>query len=298
LLEFKPILIEDKQVIDSFLKPHRFECSEFTFTNVIIWGQDEKIKWAQTDDAIYFLLKFGRHPAFMFPPIPLSLSSDYFKIVDAACGYFGENGLNPYFRSISGPFVSLFKENFPQLSLVPNRNTFDYVYSANDLIELKGRKYHAKRNHINQFSSQYNYTYKPLTLDKAEECMQLYLGWLEEKDINEPGIVGEMKAIRFLLPNLERLGVLGGSIYVGDKLVAFTIGEKIREDMALIHVEKADTSYIGLYAVINQQFASHALADVTYINREEDMGIPGMRKAKLSYQPVRMIEKFDAIWRP
>lgn len=298
LLEFQPFRLEDKPVIESYIKPHAFECSELTFTNMIMWGQDDKIRWAQMNDVLYVRLKFGSHPVFMFPPIPKDMGMEYSKAMEPACKYFSEIGAVPRFRSVSGPFVSLFAKHCTMFTLVPDRNTFDYVYLAQELIALRGRKYHAKRNHVNQFSAQYQYTYRPLTSDMTDACMELYISWLQEKDVNEPGILGEMKAIQFLLPNMERLGIVGGSLFVGDKLVAFTLGEKIRGDMAVIHIEKADASYVGLYAMINQQFAAHAWNDMTYINREEDMGIPGMRKAKLSYNPVKMIEKFDAVWRP
>ena len=299
MLEFQPVRLEDKAAVDSYFKPHAFECSELTFTNIIMWGQDGKIKWAQENDVLYILLQF--HPKqspFMFPPVPRNLSGDYMAAIDTALAYFDSIGVAPRFRSVSGPFVQLFQKYAPLFSLVPDRDTYDYVYNAEDLITLKGRKFHAKRNHINQFSSQYAFSYAPLTPDKAGDCMQLYMSWLQEKDANEPGIMGEMKAISFLIPNMERLGVVGGCVYVGEKLVAFSLGERLREDMAIIHIEKADPDYPGLFTVINQQFAEHAWGGVTFINREEDMGIPGMRRAKESYQPVKMIEKFDAIRRP
>lgn len=299
MLQFQPVRLSDKAVIDSYLKPHAFECSEFTFTNLIIWGQDEKIHWAEQDDVLYVRLQFSRkQQPFMFPPIPKSFDMDYGKALEAAYAYFSAIGVSPRFRSVNGRFVELFQKHAPLFSLIPDRNTFDYVYSAEDLITLKGRKYHAKRNHINQFTSQYSFTYEPLTADRTKECMELYMSWLQEKDINEPGILGEMKAISFLLPNMEALQVKGGCIYVGGKLVAFSLGEQVKDDMAVIHIEKADASYTGLYALINQQFAEHAWSNMTYLNREEDMGIPGMRKAKLSYQPIKLIEKYDAVLRP
>ena len=297
-LEFQPVRLEDKATIDSYLKPHALECSEFTFTNFIIWGQDNKIQWAQHNDVLYIRLQFGMHPPFLFPPIPKSFNADYSAAILEACKYFDSIGVMPRFRSVSGPFVELFRNYCSMMTLVPDRNTFDYVYRTEDLIALKGRKYHAKRNHINQFESQYAFTYRPLTPDMTDECMNLYLSWLQEKDVNEPGILGEMKAIRFLLPNMCALGVVGGSIYAGDKLVAFTMGEQTREDMAVIHIEKADASYVGLYAAINQQFVIHEWKDILYVNREEDMGIPGMRKAKLSYYPAKLLEKYDAVRRP
>lgn len=298
MLEFQQFHLEHKELIDSYFQSSDFMCSEFTFTNVIIWGQDGKIQWAERNGVLYVRLRFGNQPPFMFPPIPKNKNANYTQAIDVALQYFYDTGNVPLFRSVNGPFISLFQQHCPMFTLSPNRNTFDYVYLAEDLISLSGRKYHAKRNHIHQFTSQYDYVYKPLTPDMEQACMELYLSWLEEKDIHEPGILGEMKAIHFLLPNMETLGVQGGSIYVQDKLVAFSLGEKIRQDLAVIHIEKADAAYPGLYALINQQFAEHAWQDVRYINREEDMGIPGMRKAKLSYQPEMLVEKYDAVWRP
>lgn len=298
MLTFQPFTLQEKSLVDSYVKPYGFDCSEFTFTNMIIWGQDGKIQWAEEENVLYVRLQFGIHPPFMFPPIPRDRDMPYAKAVDNAVRYFHEIGSEPRFRSVSGRFAELFRMECPQFTLIPDRNTFDYIYLAEDLINLSGRKFHAKRNHVNQFTSQYSFEYRPLTAAQADECMELYLSWLQEKDIHEPGILGEMKAIRFLLPNMDALGVMGGSIYIADKLVAFTIGEMVSEKTAVVHIEKADASYMGLYAVINQQFATHALSKATYINREEDMGIPGMRKAKLSYRPVRLIEKYDVILRP
>lgn len=298
LLPFQPFVMEHRPIIDSYFKAYPFDCSEFTFTNVMMWGQDDKIKWAEHNDVLYIQLKFVGHAPFLFPPIPKNKKMNYGFAVDAALRHFYALGEVPRFRSVSGPFVRQFQKCCSQFTLAADRNTFDYVYRAEDLIFLAGRKYHAKRNHINQFSSQYDYTYRAISADMAEECMALYGSWLEEKDITEPGILGEMKAIQFLLPNIDALGVKAGGIFIGDKLVAFSVGERIRDDMAVIHIEKADPAYPAVFAVINQQFAQHAWNDVTYINREEDMGIPGMRKAKLSYRPDRLIEKYDVVWRP
>ncbi len=295
-MEFHNVLLEDKPIIDAYFKPLQPECSEFTFTNLIMWGQDGKIKWAQQDDVLYIRLQFGaQHAPFFFPPIPKDMSMDYRKAIDAAANNLIGLGETPKFRSVNGAFVPLFQRYAPDYRLTPDRNTFDYVYRAESLITLRGKKLHAKRNHINQFRASFSHEYRPLTPDMAEECLAVYLKWLEGKDVFEPGILGEMKAIKFLLPNMEALGVQGGTVYVDGKLVAFTVGEPLRHDMAVIHIEKADPAYPGLYAVINQQFAEHAWSNMTYINREEDMGIEGMRKAKLSYYPVRLTEKFDAV---
>ncbi|MDR1619855.1 MAG: phosphatidylglycerol lysyltransferase domain-containing protein [Clostridiales bacterium] len=298
MLTFRPFELAHKPMIDTYFKAYPYNCSEFTFANVLMWGQDGKLTWAERDGALYVKLKFGMHAPFMFPPLIKDFDREYIRVVDVALRYFRQNGFMPRFRSVNGPYVELFQKNYPQLSLTLDRDNCDYVYLAEDLINLSGRKLHAKRNHIHQFTSQYAYEYIPLTPDLADDCMRLYLSWLEDKNVNEPGILGEMKAIQILLPNMDVLGVKGGCIFVRDKLVAFSLGEKIRDDLAVIHIEKADSSLPGLYAVINQQFAANEWADVIYINREEDMGIPGMRKAKLSYRPHMLVEKYDAIWRP
>lgn len=298
MLVFQPFKIEHKPIIEQYLKTYRFNCSEFTFTNFIIWGQDDKIQWAEHSDVLYIMLKFGSHPAFMFPPIPRDINSQYDKVIDVALKHFYELGTLPRFRSVCTPFLDLFIKHCPQFSIVPDRNTFDYIYKAEDLINLAGRKYHSKRNHVNQFTSQYDYEFSELSVSDADKCMELYMSWLKDKDISEPGILGEMKAIKFLLPNMDKLGVKCGGIYVNSKLVAFSLGEIVRDDLAIIHIEKADATYVGLYAVINQQFAANCFSGVNYINREEDMGIPGMRKAKLSYHPEMLVEKYDVVSRP
>ncbi len=293
-MEFHTFQIQDKPTIDAFVKPLKLECSELTFTNMIIWGQDGKMQWAVQDDVLYVRLQFGSHPPFFFPPVPKDVSMDYGKAISAASDHLRGEGATPMFRSISGIFVKLFEKYAPDFVMMQDRNTFDYVYRAEDLITLRGKKLHSKRNHINQFKNNYRYAYRPLQPDMIEDCMSVYLNWLQEKDVFEPGILGELQAIKFLLPNMEALGVKGGAIYVEDKLTAFTIGEQIRENMALIHIEKADANVPGLYAMINQQFVENTWSGLELINREEDMGIEGMRKAKLSYHPVRMIEKYTA----
>ena len=159
---------------------------------------------------------------------------------------------------------------------------------------MKGKKLHGKRNHINRFRATTAFEYRALHGENAGECMELYQAWLEHKDPATPGILGEQRALEFMLPRLDELQLYAGGIYVDNALMAFSVGEKLHDDVAIIHIGKASHMFPELYAVINQQFAEHAFSDVVLINREEDMGIEGMRKAKLSYDPVKLIEKYDA----
>ncbi len=294
-MHFQEFKLEDKPLIDRYLTNFEKESSEFTFTNLIMWGQDGKFKWAIEDDVLFIMLRFGgSNSPFFFPPIPLDFTADYRKAILAGAKVLIDEGHDALYRSINGVFVPMFQKHAPEFVLTEDRNTFDYIYRTEDLIHLKGKKLHSKRNHLNKFNATYTYEYRRITADMVDACMDVYKKWLEGKDVYEPGILSEMKALKFILPNMDALGLVGGSIFIGGKLVAFTLGEQVTNDYAVIHIEKADHDFPGLYAVINQQFAMHEWSHLPYINREEDMGIEGMRKAKLSYHPVKLIEKFDA----
>lgn len=158
---------------------------------------------------------------------------------------------------------------------------------------LKGRHFHAKRNYLNYFTSQYDFEYVTVKSDMMEECLRVYRDWLDEKTVIEPYALDEMEAIKTIVENMDALGVRGGGIRIGGRLAAFSLGERMRRDTALIHIEKADGDIRGLFTAINQQFVEHEWQDSLYINREEDMGLEGLRKAKLSYHPVRMVEKYE-----
>ena len=178
--------------------------------------------------------------------------------------------------------------------LTPDRDNFDYIYNMEDLRTLSGKKYHGKRNHINQFLSANEYEYVEITPSMLLECMAIYEAWLAKKDPAEQGVLGEKNAILIGLQYMEQLGPKGGGIRMGGQLRAFSLGERLDDEMAVIHIEKAEGEIPGLYPLINQAFVDNAWKDVTYINREEDMGLEGLRKAKLSYHPAFLLEKFKA----
>ena len=191
-------------------------------------------------------------------------------------------------------------ENYPyaKISISAERDKFDYVYSAQDLINLSGRKFHGKKNHLNSFRNEYpNAEYLPITEEIIPKCREELDVWAAEHkrdNPDDPFIVYEEAAIHEIFDHFDGFKLKGGAILIDGKVVAFTLGEKLNSDTAVIHVEKADPNVRGIYAAINQNFVAHEWADMTFINREEDMGIDGLRKAKESYRPVKMIEKFNA----
>lgn len=150
-LNFRDVTLDDKPLIDSYLKPYNAENSEFSFVYLMMWGQGKQIQFAEYENTLYFLLRFPNVPPFMFAPIPKEVPEDYGKQISVAESVFESIGAKPYFRSICGVFRDWFEQYGPQYDLYYDRNTADYVYQASDLINLKGKKYHGKRNHINQF---------------------------------------------------------------------------------------------------------------------------------------------------
>ncbi len=181
---------------------------------------------------------------------------------------------------------------FFQFSSTPNDS--DYLYASQDLATLAGRKYHSKRNHIARFRRQYSYTYEKVTPENLADCEEVARQWCQAH-----GCGGELKdencAIVRTLRHYQELGFCGGLIRIEGKPVAFTAGEEINPTVFDIHFEKALDGYDGLYTLINQEFAAHELTGYQWINREEDMGIEGLRKAKNSYYPALVLEKFTAI---
>jgi hypothetical protein len=184
-------------------------------------------------------------------------------------------------------------------TIIPDRNYYDYIYLRDDLLHLTGKKYQPKRNHINRFRKLYDYQYIPLTREMAPQCMALEQQWFKEnEDENDrQELLNERRSMCFALQHFEQLGLTGGAILVESKIVAFTYGSPINHNTFGVHVEKADVTYDGVFSVINQEFAAHIPENFTYINREEDLGIAGLRQSKLSYNPFLILEKNVALKR-
>jgi hypothetical protein len=178
-----------------------------------------------------------------------------------------------------------------------NRSVSDYIYTTEKLTHLKGKKLQSKRNHINRFMRENDWKYKSLTghPEIVKECKAMLDDWMEmNREEKDPSLTYDDHATTLMLDHFEELQLRGGLICVNSRIAAFTIGEPLTEDTMIVHVEKAFTTIHGAYTIINQQFAEHETEGYTYINREEDMGIENLRKAKLSYQPDILLEKFNA----
>jgi len=291
---FKPITLEDKNVIRSFTFYSGLQNCDFAFANMCSWSFLYDSGYTVVDGFLlirFYVKKEGRrHSAYMFPVGKGNLKQAIERL-DNDAQVMGFPllllGLTPESRHVVN---SLFPEQF---TFIPERDYFDYIYLRDDLITLAGKKYQPKRNHINKFKKQYDYEYQPLTPDMAPQCMALEHIWRQanhsEKD--QKSLSLEQRSMVFAIHHFNELGLLGGAILVDGKIIAFTYGSPINHYTFGVHVEKADIRYDGIFSVMNQEFAAHIPEQYTYINREEDLGLPGLRKSKLSYHPTILLEK-------
>jgi hypothetical protein len=195
------------------------------------------------------------------------------------------------------PLCDALKAALPgELIWEEDRANYDYVYDRQALAELKGRAFHSKKNHLNYFLANYTYEYGPLLPDMADEAMDFIRAFNERKDLEDPHerelLAFEERAMQDVFHHLDTVGYLTGTIRIGGRIEAISIGGRLGSHTVTVHIEKANTEFRGLYQAINNEFCKAMAPNVTRINREEDMGIPGLRKAKLSYNPVELIEKY------
>ena len=291
---FKNFEIGDKALIDSYTKPWELDCSDLSFDNMFIWGADGKMQYTIDEDVLYVKLEFKGFPVFLWPPIPNKEKEfDYKALIERAFDYLESRGEKPQIRNIWLPFKKMIENVMPEAEFTPSEDSWDYVYSREKLAHLKGKKLHGKRNHINKFLQEHpDYVYKRIEPSMREECLSVYDEWKEEKNLSENAFRNERRSVVMALEHMQELGLVGGAILIDGKIKAFTMGERIRSDVQLIHIEKADADINGLFPMINQQYVLNECTEVEFINREEDMGVEGMRKAKRSYHPDYMVEKY------
>ena len=290
-MDFKPIELADRKFFDAAYHRCRHEGSECSFTNLFIWRKPLEILWTQVGEAICVVV-LNDGPAYALHPC----AEEKGAVIEAAgelAKWFRSQGKPLLIKGLEQPLAELIGEEYPSWSIEHDRDEDDYIYSVKELIELKGRKFEAKRHHIRTFlKNTPDYVYEPLNAATALECIPVAREWLARQRSGDEIMQAETFAVEQALAHFDDLKLSGGLIRVGGKIEAFTVGEALSEDTIVIHIEKANPEFVGLYQMINREFLSHAWSQMTFVNREEDMGIPGLRAAKQSYRPIRMVEKY------
>ncbi len=290
--QFKDVDLSCQEVINDFLLRYPLEASEYTFTNIFAFRFTYNFKISIIKNNLMILKDMA--PVSMFCPIGNSHISDVLhEAVNYLRNYKPETDYKPYMERMPESFVNVYLKNNRNFTIEEDCDQFDYVYDVKELIELKGSKFHDKRNQVNKFRSRYRYEYITLTPDLIEECLAFEDYWCEVRECEKhPGLVKERCAILQMLNNFKYLNIRGGAIRMENKIAAITLGEKILSDTFVIHVEKASPDIPGLYQIINQEFLMHEAGGYRFVNREQDLGIQGLRNAKMSYNPIRFIKKY------
>ncbi len=292
-LNFRAPEIGDKPEFEKISSKMNTNSFSKVFGSYFLWAGNHKTKICFDDDILY--IKYDKENPLYEMPKGTKTDETLSKAINSVLEDNAQsNGKTKFqftrlLRNEAEKLEKLFPKKF---EITPERNDFEYIYSVQELADLKGKKYHGKRGHIAKFSKMHEWVYQPLNIAKKETYVAFFKSWFGEKQNANPN---EMTAIEKALDYYNELNLYGGAIYVGDKIAACAIGEKINTETFVVHFEKALNEFADAYTVINHELCKDVQDEYKFINREEDLGIPGLRKAKLSYHPYSFVEKYSAI---
>lgn len=292
MINFKQITRSDKKEIDAAFADNIYRACDFCFVNLYAWNAKFKTVFAIEHRTIFLRFQDSDGQFYYMMPIGKMRLGEALNLMmrDAE-----ENRIPFQMKGITLHMWEAIQNEMPRkFRYLPDKNNNEYIYYSEKLINLSGKKLQSKRNHINRFKTDNpDWQYIPLVSRKElDECAKMLDEW-EEVNIAKIDFSQRYDyiATKIMLENFEYLELKGGAIRVNGKIVAFSIGEPLTADSFVVHVEKAFGEMNGAYTIINQQFIEHEAAEFTYINREEDMGIPNLRKAKMSYYPDLLLEE-------
>ncbi|MBR1823400.1 MAG: DUF2156 domain-containing protein [Ruminococcus sp.] len=294
MLEFRDIDISDKDRINKALRYSDLRGCEYSFANNMAWRRLADSKIAFYKDFYLCTAFMGGQPRFILP----SGSGDYREVITEMKCFSEAMGYPLIISNVTHEGLAMLSELFPDsFTFSPDRDGWDYIYSSSDLITLKGRKYHGKRNHLAAFAGS-GAEFSVMTEKDFDDCITFgAVTYNSKAALSDHSMIAEQFAINTYFNYFHELELKGGVVRKDGKVCAFTIGEGLNSDTFCVHIEKADTQTNGIYAGINNCFAKAAAADYKYINREEDMGIDGLRRSKLSYHPAFLLEKHEVIFK-
>lgn len=283
-IHFHPLQLEHKSLFDKYFSRFEPEISEFTFSNLYIWRHSRKCRFAEVDNRLLILCtQDGKE--YLMAPVGIP-PSDIAPILQSISGLFGNR---IPFRRVGEDLVAGLTTG--PFEITEDRDHFDYLYSSEELASLKGRKYDGKRGFLSKFMDHQPHETSPYSSHFKDRCLKLAEKWAAEKNVE--GVDEEFTAIREYLDNFDIFGCCGMVLHDRDRIIGFTFGERLNSRTFVIHFEKCDTQFPGAYQAINNLFVrNEILGNFEFINREQDLGIEGIRKAKLSYHPVKLIKKY------
>ncbi len=309
--DFNNLTSEDIELLNSYFDGYDYQSSGHTFIANYIWRNTHNITW-QIIGTYLFIAGMGTtetQEEEYFMSFPLTKDGQYNlgelrKTICTAKEIFEEKGIKFEMSLIPGTLAPLLKEAFgDEVELTHTRDDDDYIYLREDLVKLGGRKLHHKKNHLNYFKRNYQYIYEEISPENCHEVKEFIRLFNKEKYDETPEewqtiLELETQATEELLKFVGK-GLLGGVIRIDGKVEAVTLGEFAKtnsKETVIVHVEKASSKYRGIYQAINNEFCRALPEDTIFINREEDMGMETLRQTKLSYRPVKLAEKYTAVF--
>lgn len=292
-IPFRPVTAADADLLRSFTMESKCMNCDLNVANLCSWQFLYHTEYAVVEDFLVLRFVLDGHVTYM-KPIGKGNLRRVLELLMADARTLGDA-----FRMacVCPCAQGMMDESMPgAFAYTINRDKSDYLYLREKLVTLSGKKLQPKRNHISKFKRSYpNYEYRPLTPELVPDCIRLGEEWCRTNDSRmQYAMQAEQRMIAYALSHIDELHIVGGTLFVEDKMVAFTFGARINAESFDVCVEKADTDYEGAYAMINNEFVSRLPEDIVYINREEDLGLEGLRKAKLSYYPDLILDKMTA----
>ena len=295
MLNFEPIELRHKPLFQSSLAYFPDRTTEGSFATLYIWSHKYKVSLCYAGDMLYIRSDYGKTPVYLLPRGPGELAGSLLALERESEG----RGYPFVLRGLTDDMRARVEAALPgRYGYKPHPEAADYLYAAEDLRTLTGKKYHAKRNFINRFENDYagRWSYEEVTDGNLADVWEFQERWCRKNDCGgDASLRDESIAITTLLNNREALGAYGGLLRVDGRVCAFTLGSPIGTDTIDIHVEKADYDVAGAYPMINRAFLRSHGAWASFVNREEDLGLEGLRRAKQSYHPVSLLSKFTAM---
>ena len=291
MIEFKKIELKDIPVLKAYFSAYPSRQCDRSAGATAMWRNYFENSFAVIDGTLVLSTKFKGGICFSFP---IGRNTD--GALDALEAHCKELGIPLVFCSVNKSELPVLEQHFGKITADADRDWFDYLYEKDAMLTLTGRKYGTPRNHINKFKKLYtDWTFEPVNNENIPELIEFTKNFTFGSEKDESAML-ELQMCIEVLENYDAYGMLGGALRVGGKIIAYSLGETVG-DTLFSHIEKADISYAGAYQMLTNQFL-HMYAEgdeIRFVNREEDCGDEGLRKSKLSYHPVELIEKNTVI---
>jgi len=287
IVDFEPIRIEKAQTYQQYLQRTPQVASDYSFANIWGWAREYDLEWAFDGDLVW--LRQNAPRTVYWAPVGPWDEIDW----PATCR---KDDLEPGFTRVPERLAELWRQQAgDMLAIEEERANWDYVYDVEELVTLRGNRFHKKKNLLNQFKKKSDYRFESFSAAMIDQALALQDDWCTWRDCEDVDVLAaENRAIQRVFIDWDHFPeLLGGAILVEDMIVAYTIAEPLDKDTVVIHFEKGCPAHKGIYQAINQMFLESLEGRFRFVNREQDLGDEGLRKAKMSYHPVDFNKKYS-----